>query len=373
MQGMYANARAMSVLVRGTVKNLKWTLVFSPLLFIIMLEALSCKVPLWGPLGGPLCRWPCYHCWSAWGMCQEALDLERSNGGVRTESKCRKDKDHNLWYGLGPPAEFRWVSMCHLSHCSNNSCKHWVHKKCSGLKHLTKDPDYRCTRCQGTARPHPIPPSSFPPWTVEVHQTWQAGGGSFLLLPGRHAFNTQWLWTFNHNMWKLPGRSSRSCYQFSLPATSLSRHVAACTALVCGAQCSVPVRLGLDWQRSTSNVWNGMTGQWSSRSAMSSRKKLSPSGQMSYLRGLALRIWTAFWRREDFDGMDMWNAPMVQSKQLVTYRLMDSVGLGGPRWHGGSLQRGSAESGSSRLSTFMIDIPGDLVWDLPCVHQTSYL
>ena len=34
-----------------------------------------------------------------------------------------------------------------------NGCKHWVHKKCSGLKCLTKDPDYRCTWCQGTARP----------------------------------------------------------------------------------------------------------------------------------------------------------------------------------------------------------------------------
>ena len=32
-------------------------------------------------------------------------------------------------------------------------CKHWVHKKCSGVKRLTEDPDYRCTRCQGTARP----------------------------------------------------------------------------------------------------------------------------------------------------------------------------------------------------------------------------
>ena len=28
-----------------------------------------------------------------------------------------------------------------------------MHKKCSGLKHLTKDPEYRCTWCQGTARP----------------------------------------------------------------------------------------------------------------------------------------------------------------------------------------------------------------------------
>ena len=34
-----------------------------------------------------------------------------------------------------------------------NGCKHWVHKKCSGLKRLTKDPDYRCTWCQGTACP----------------------------------------------------------------------------------------------------------------------------------------------------------------------------------------------------------------------------
>ena len=34
-----------------------------------------------------------------------------------------------------------------------NGCKHWVHKKCSGLKRLTKDPDYRCTRCWGTAHP----------------------------------------------------------------------------------------------------------------------------------------------------------------------------------------------------------------------------
>ena len=32
-------------------------------------------------------------------------------------------------------------------------CKHWVHKGCGGLKRLTEDPGYRCTRCKGTARP----------------------------------------------------------------------------------------------------------------------------------------------------------------------------------------------------------------------------
>ena len=49
---------------------------------------------------------------------QEALALERSNGGERTESKCRKDKDYDLWYGPGPRAEFRQVSMCRLLHWS---------------------------------------------------------------------------------------------------------------------------------------------------------------------------------------------------------------------------------------------------------------
>ena len=83
-------------------------------------------------------------------MCQEALDLERSNGEERTESKCRKDKDHDLQYRTGPPAEFRRVSMRCLSHWSGQQ-QHLL--QCSGLKHSKKDPDYRCTRCQGTARP----------------------------------------------------------------------------------------------------------------------------------------------------------------------------------------------------------------------------
>ena len=34
------------------------------------------------------------------------------------ESKCRKDKDHDLWYGAGSNAELRPVLMCCLSHWS---------------------------------------------------------------------------------------------------------------------------------------------------------------------------------------------------------------------------------------------------------------
>ena len=43
---------------------------------------------------------------------------------------------------------------------------------------------------------------------------------------------------------KPPGRSSGSYYQFSHPATSLTRPVVMCTVLACGAPCSMPVKLG---------------------------------------------------------------------------------------------------------------------------------
>ena len=31
------------------------------------------------------------------------------NNGERTEGKCMKNKDHDLWYRPGPPAEFRQI------------------------------------------------------------------------------------------------------------------------------------------------------------------------------------------------------------------------------------------------------------------------
>ena len=218
-----------------------------------------------------------------------------------------------------------------------------------------KDPDYRCTRCQRTA----CLLDGRPQKEVQVGHDKLEVLVSFCYLGDMLSATTcvKIAWK---KFWDL------------LPVhATLSKHVAMCTALVCGGQCSMPVRLG-HWQSQTSSVCSEMTGQWSDRSAMSGRKTLSPPGPMSYLCGLAFKIWTSFWRREDsdgMDGMDMWNAPMVQSRQPLTYRLMGSVGLGGPRWHGNSWQRGIAESGSSRLATLMTDIPWDLVWDLQASYQ----
>ena len=105
--------------------------------------------------------------------------------------------------------------------------------------------------------------------------------------------------SYRHNIVRF--MSLQICDQFSLHATSLSKHVAVCTALVCGAQCSMPARLG-HWQSQTSSIWSEMTGQWSDRSAMTDCKTLSPPGPMSYLYCLALRIWISFWRRDRWYG-----------------------------------------------------------------------
>ena len=274
-------------------------------------------------------------------MCQKALDLERSNGKERTVSKCRKDEDHDLWYGPGPPAEFRWVSMRCLSHWSGQQ-QHLLHRlqalgaqEMQWAQVLDKGPWLQM---------YTVPGSCLGRQTTEgsPSRTWQAGGSGFLLLPRRHALSSRWLWTFNHNTCENHLEEVQGAATSSLFMPPLFQDVAVCTALVCREQWSMP--MGLDhWQNKTSNFCSWMTRQWSDRSAVSGSKTLSSPGPVNYLRGLALRIWISFWRREGSAGMDMWNAPMVQSRQPFTYRLRESVDLGDPRWHRSSWQRDCRE------------------------------
>ena len=85
--------------------------------------------------------------------------MERSNGEERTESKCRKDKDYDLRYGTGPPAEFRRVYMRRLSLWSGQQQHLLQRLQALGAQEmqwaqvLEKSPDYRCTWCQRTAHP----------------------------------------------------------------------------------------------------------------------------------------------------------------------------------------------------------------------------
>ena len=88
-------------------------------------------------------------------MCQEAIDLKKGmvEKGLRVNAGKTKGPGLDLLQSSGelPCAVCRTGASSNSIFC--NGCKHWVHKKCNGLKRLTEDPDYRCTRCQGTARP----------------------------------------------------------------------------------------------------------------------------------------------------------------------------------------------------------------------------
>ena len=130
-------------------------------------------------------------CWIARGMCQEAFDLERSSGGERTESKCRKDEANGLWYWPRSLAEFRRVSMCRLSKCSGQQqhLLEWLQaldaQEMQLAQALDKGPWLQMYTVPGNCMSLGWQATEGSPG-----RTWQVGGGNLLLLPRRHALRS---------------------------------------------------------------------------------------------------------------------------------------------------------------------------------------
>ena len=334
-------------------------------------RSLISRVPLRGPLGGPLCRRPCYHRWITWGMCQEALDLERSNGEERTESKCRKDKDHDLRYGTGPPAEFRRVSMCCLSHWSGQQqhLLQWLQaldaQEMQWTQALEKGPWLQMYTVLGNCTPLGWQTTEGSPG-----RTWQAWGGSCLLLTRRHALSSRWLWTFNHNTCENRLEEVQGSATSPLFTPPLFQNTWPCVQLLC-AERDAPCQRDLAHDKAeppaSAAKWQG-----NDQTDLQCQAARHCHHQVQWATCAAWH-WGSGPHSEGEKTPMVWTCGMVQLRQPLTYRLIESLGLGGPKWHGSSWQRGIAESGSSWLSTLMIDVPGDLVWDLPCVQQASYL
>ena len=141
------------MLVRGTVKSFEVKVgihqgsVLSPLFFIIVLEALSREFP-WEDLYADdlvIISKECVRRLLTWKEAMEEKGL-RVNAGKTKIMICGMRLDLLQRSGEFP------CTVCRTGVGSNSifckGCKHWVQKKCSGLKRLTEDPDYRCTRCQ---------------------------------------------------------------------------------------------------------------------------------------------------------------------------------------------------------------------------------
>ena len=165
VQGMYTNAQSRVHVGEGYSEEFELKVgvhqgsVLSLLLFIIVLEALSrefCSGVSWKDLYANdlvIIAESLEECVRRLLTWKEAIEKKglRVNAGKTKIMICGMGLDLLQSSGEFPCA------VCCTGVGSNsifcNGCKHWVHKKCSGLKRLKKDPDYRCTRCQGTACP----------------------------------------------------------------------------------------------------------------------------------------------------------------------------------------------------------------------------
>ena len=160
VQGMYSNARSHVCASEGYSEEFEEKVgvhqgsVLSPLLFIIVLEALSrefhCGVPWEDLYADDLViiaesLEECVRRLLTWKEAVEEKGL-KVNAGKTKIMICGTGLDLLQSSGEFPCA------VC-LTGVGRNSifCKGC--KKCSGLKRLTEDPDYRCTQCQGTACP----------------------------------------------------------------------------------------------------------------------------------------------------------------------------------------------------------------------------
>ena len=165
VQGMYANARSRVRVGEGYSEEFEVKVgvhqgsVLSLLLFIIVLEALSrefrSRVPWEDLCADDLViisesLEECVRRLLTWKEAMEKKGL-RVNAGKTKIMICGTGLDLLQSSGEFPCAICRTGVGSNSIFC--NGCKHWVHKKCSGLTRLKKDPDYRCTRCQGTACP----------------------------------------------------------------------------------------------------------------------------------------------------------------------------------------------------------------------------
>ena len=157
VQGMYANAQNHVHVGEGYSEEFEVKVgihqgsVLSPLLFIIVLEALlrvfRFGVPWEDLYADDLAiitesLEECVRRLLTWKEAMEKKGLRVNAGKTKIMIYCMgvdllqssgKFPCGDCCTGVGSNSVFCYA------------CKYWVHKKCSGLKRLTKDPDYRCT------------------------------------------------------------------------------------------------------------------------------------------------------------------------------------------------------------------------------------
>ena len=138
--------------------------------------------------------------------------------------------------GTGPPAKFRRVSMRRLSHWSGQQ-QHLLQclqalcvQEMQWAQALEKRPWLQMYTVPGTCMPLGWQTTEGSPG-----RTWQAWGGSFLLLPRRYALSSRWLWTFNHNTCENSLEEVQGSATSSLFTPPLFQNTWPCVQLLCAS------------------------------------------------------------------------------------------------------------------------------------------
>ena len=166
VQAMYNNTRS-RIRVNNTYSDefgvkvgVNQGSVLSPLLFVIVLEALSREFRTGTP-------WELFYADDLVisAETEEGLKMKLNKWKTEMEAKglrVNMEKTKIMVSGFNlQTLKHSGKYLCSVGRkgVGSNSiycavCSHWVHKKCSGvISSLKSNPDYRCSRCKGTARP----------------------------------------------------------------------------------------------------------------------------------------------------------------------------------------------------------------------------
>ena len=172
--------------------------------------------------------------------------------------------------------------------------------------------------------------------------TWQAGGGSFLLLPRRHALRSGRLWTFNHNMCENCLEEVQGAATSSLILPPLFQDTWPCVQLLC-AERNAPCQ----WDLATDKAKPPMSAaKWlgNDQTDLECQAARHCHHQIQWATCMAWH-WGSGPHSEGEKALLVWTCGILQwcSQDSLTCRLMESLDLGGPRWHGSSWQRGCWE------------------------------
>ena len=375
VQGMYSNARSRVRVGEGYSEEFEVKVgvhqgsVLSPLLFIIVLEALSrefcCVVP-WKDLYADNhvitaeSLEECVRRLLAWKEAMEEKEL-RVNTGKTKITICGTGLDLLQSSGEFPSAV--WHNGVGSNSIFCKGCKHWVHKKCSGLKRLTEDPDYRCTWCQGTACPidgRLQREVQVGPDKLEVVACFCCQGDMLSAADGCELATTTRVKTARkkfkelkpvlssrHLSFKTRGRvySSSETWPVAKPCLQrLQRNDRAMISQICNVKPQDTATI-----RSTELL---------ARLSIEDLVLILKEGRLHWYGHVERSngaVKTAF--DIQVNGKHGPGRPKMTWKQLTERDRREWI----------------AESGSSELSTLMIETPGVQVSDLPCVQQASCL